>query len=74
MPLKKQKGQRIETRTLRTKLYRARFDFQATNDLFSEVTTWFLQQIALNPSGVDSADFKAYYEPLLCTGKEIKFP
>lgn len=75
MPLKKQKGQRIETRTLRTKLVRKGFDFQLTNDLFSQVTEWFLIQIANDPVGVDESDFKLYYEPRLCTGESSEsFP
>ena len=63
MALKKVKGQRIETKTLRTKLHRSGFDFAQTNRLFSEVTLFFVWVIADDPSGVDSDDFKRYYEP-----------
>lgn len=63
MALRKVKGQRIETKTLRTKLQRNRFDFLATNELFSDIALFFLMVIAEDPLGVDSDDFKRYYEP-----------
>ncbi len=75
MPLKRQKGLRIEARTLRTKLLRNGFDFQETNKLFSSVTAWFLIQVAAAPEGVDLAAPKVYYEPKLCSASaREKFP
>jgi transposase len=63
MPLTRQKGFRIETKTLTSKLSREGFDLSETNQAFSDVTLFFLCIIAEDPMGVDSADIKRYYEP-----------
>ena len=64
MALIKTKGQRIEQRTLRTKLVRDGFDFALTNELFSDVVAFYLVVIEQDPGGtLPGADEKRYYEP-----------
>lgn len=63
MPLKRKKGYRIEVKTVPTKLVRDGFDLTETNQLFSDIALFWLLLIASDPHGIDSEDFKRYYEP-----------
>lgn len=63
MPLKRKKGFRIEAKTQASRLLRVGFDLSETNQMFSDVTQFFVLVIANDPDGVDASDPKRYYEP-----------
>lgn len=65
MALAKLKGHRIETKTLHTKLLRDGFNLSETNQMFSDVTLFFLLIIKNDPYGAitTGVDEKRYYEP-----------
>lgn len=63
MPLKRKKGFRIEVKTQTSRLLRVGFALSETNALFSDMALFWLLIIAAAPGGVDTVDFKRYYEP-----------
>lgn len=75
MALKKQKGKRIETKTLRAKLIRDGIDLNETLQVYRESVAFYIQVINQHPEFVDlnQAQMRQAYEELTL-GENAKYP
>ncbi|MDF5729047.1 MAG: hypothetical protein PUP92_13725 [Rhizonema sp. PD38] len=76
MALKKQKGFRIETKTLKSKLNRDGINLSETVNAFNEYVIFYLQIINDSPDGVDlpSGDDWRFYELATTSGRDNRIP